>query len=128
MNAIMHASNVIRFEGRQATVGFTCRDLMEIQEWDGGDRRIEVDPSVDSNGQFAMIYEGEAPWASWAISRQGSRILVWDCVTLADVGWFGGMRQALAAVPGGPTAPEPTAKPQAEVIPFRPFLARRSAA
>jgi len=127
MSAAEGSANVIRFEGRQVTAGFTCRDLMDLQNWDDGGCRLEVDPCADWTGQFAMIYQGEEPWASWAISREGGRILVWDCVTLADIGRFDGMRQALAAVPGG--RPQvPVAAAPAEVIQFSTLLARRSAA
>jgi hypothetical protein len=49
---------------------------------------------------FAQLYEGSAAWASWAIARQDGLLLVWDCVTLADIGRFGRMADALAALSG----------------------------
>lgn len=122
--ADLSPSNVIRFEGRQVPAGFTCRDLMDLQRWDG-EGRLEVDPVADRTGQYAMIYRGEEPWASWAITREGGRILVWDCVSLADIGRFNSMREALAAVPGSSGRHLPA--PGATVIPFSALLARRSA-
>ncbi|MBV8915376.1 MAG: hypothetical protein JOZ05_20345 [Acetobacteraceae bacterium] len=127
MLAAEGSANVIRFQGRQETVGFTSRDLMDLQSWESDGCRLEVQPVADRVGQLAMIYQGEAPWASWALSREGSRILLWDCVSLADLGRFDCIRHALAAVPGG--TPAQVEEPQsAEVIPFSRLLARRSAA
>ena len=124
--ADLSEGNVIRFEGRQVAAGFTCRDLVELQDWDTGGRRIEVDPCADRMGQYAMIYRGQEPWASWAITREGGRVLVWDCISLADVGRFDCMRDALDAVPGQAPQPERPAF-CAEVIPFSALRARRSA-
>ena len=122
------SAEVIKFTGRQVRAGFTCRDLMELTEWDGAGRRIEVDPHTTELGQFALIYEGAQPWASWAISREGAQILLWDCITLVDIGRFACIGEALAAVPGG-TAEPASKKPEgAAVIPFRAPLARRPAA
>ena len=120
---------VIQFVGKQEVAGFSVRDLLEFQQWDSGGRRFEVDPCVDRSGlgQFAMIYHGDDPWASWALSRDGASVLVWDCVTLADLGRFANVRDALAALPGGKPKPQAIRRP-AEVISFSAFQARRPAA
>ena len=50
-------------------------------------------------GCFAMVYRAGASWASWGVARQGRSGLLWDCVTLADIGRFPSMIDALAALP-----------------------------
>ena len=127
--AMQGASNVIHFARKRQQALFTCRDLLELNEWDSRGRRVEVDRCEDLSGlgQFAMIYGHDEPWASWAVSREGARILLWDCITLADVGRFETMRETLAAVPGPWAAPAAVA-PEAEVIPFPASTGRRSAA
>jgi hypothetical protein len=123
------SGNVIRLEPKRQQALFSCRDLMDLSEWDGAGRRVDVDrrEDLDGLGQFAMVFEGEQPWASWAIGREGGRILLWDCVTLADVGRFDTMRDTLAAIPG-PGARRAAPSAGADVIPFAALQARRSAA
>src|SRR3954452_24073009 len=95
------SAKVIQFRGGQAEgIGFTPVDLLSLRLWDKGDRRLELDPPGGaSGGQFAMIFDADQPWASWAIGRENGKLLVWDCVSLADLGRFDTMRQALAALP-----------------------------
>lgn len=50
-------------------------------------------------GAFAMLYQNGSPWASWGIVRQDRTVLLWDCVTLGDIGRFPTMIDALRAVP-----------------------------
>ncbi len=92
-------AQVIRFQPRPAP-GFTSPDLIELSNWGGPGQRVEIDQAGEPLGQFAMLFRGGAPWASWAISREGAMILAWDCVSLADIGRFETMRAALQALPG----------------------------
>jgi hypothetical protein len=119
-------AKVIQFRGRQVEARFTARDLLEFEHWRAGERRLEVDGSEnDGLGQFAIVYDGEQPWASWAITRENGKVLVWDCVRLSDLGRFECMHQALAALPGQSRDPAPAIA--AQVISFRDALARRAA-
>lgn len=127
--ATKRAGNVVRFESKRQQALFTWRDLLDLNAWDSSGRRVEVDRSedLDGLGQFALVFRGNEPWATWAISREGARVLLWDCITLADIGRFDCMRQALAAIPNASAEAVPRAA-SAEVIPFAALLARRSAA
>lgn len=95
----------------QAGQGFTPRDRLDLQLWaQARHRRVEFHAYDD--GQFALLYGSAEPWASWAVARQNGLVLVWDSVTLFDIGQFGSMERALAALPA---AMAPVA---ANVIPF----------
>jgi len=119
-------AKVIQFRGRQVEARFTRRDLLDFELWRSGECRVEVDRTEnDGVAQFAMVYEGENSWASWAISREDRKVLVWDCISLADVGRFDCMHHALAALPGQEADPAPTMP--AQIISFRDAVARRLA-
>ncbi len=117
----MHASEsaqsakVVRFQPRPAP-GFTSRDLIELNGWETPDHRVEIDEAGEPLGQFAMMFQAGEPWASWAVSRDGATILVWDCVSLADIGRFETMQAALQAVPARRHAAAPATARTAEVI------------
>lgn len=81
----------------QQSAGFTLRDREDLEEWANGDRSVSFCSS--DTGSFAMLYQSGRPWASWGVVRQGRSVLLWDCVTLADIGRFSSMIDALAAVP-----------------------------
>ncbi|MDT7952347.1 MAG: hypothetical protein RQ966_12665 [Acetobacteraceae bacterium] len=99
--------------------GFTPRDRDDLAKWSVGDRLVSI--SGSDMGTFAMLYEGKRPWASWGVVRQGRSVLLWDCVTHADIGLFASMIDALAAVP--------IAERPAPVVNVLSFVARgRSAA
>lgn len=76
---------------------FTLRDRADLDEWTASDRRVSLCSS--ETGTFAMLYLEGMRWASWGVVRQGRSVLLWDCVTLADVGQFPSMFDALAAIP-----------------------------
>src|ERR1700729_3519612 len=98
---------VVAFRCAPATFGLTARDRLDLHHWAGKDRRVEVEDGL------AMIYRGGEPWAAWAIGRDGARLLLWDCITHADIGRFEAMREALAAL-----RPDPGPVPMvANVIP-----------
>jgi hypothetical protein len=124
--ANLHRGNVIRLPVRAAVPGFTSRDLMDLQHWHCAGRRLEIDKLVEGIGQYAMIYRDDEPWASWAIAREAGRILVWDCISLADLGRFDCMQDALAAVPGANRAAKQPVS--AQIIPFSAVRAQFSAA
>lgn len=118
---------IIPFRVPPTASGFGVEDLRELARWDRGPYRVEIDraPGCDLIGQFAMIYDGESPWASWAVGREDGQVLLWDCVTLETIGRFSSTRAALAAVPSA--REESPWRPAAEVIPFRSATAGRSA-
>lgn len=76
---------------------FTLRDRADLDEWSAGNRPVSLCSS--EMGTFAMLYQEGMRWASWGVVRQGRKILLWDCVTLADIGRFRSMFDALAAIP-----------------------------
>ena len=82
---------------RHSQIGFTGRDRADLDEWSSSAHRVSMCSS--EMGMFAMVYEAGRPWASWGVVRQGRVVLLWDCVTLADIGRFSSMFDALAAVP-----------------------------
>ncbi len=98
------SAQVITFRAPETPAGFTSRDLLELHCWDKGGRRLEIDEYAECGeaGQFAMIYNGGEPWATWAISREDGLVLLWDCISLADIGRFATVREALARIPGAP--------------------------
>lgn len=104
---------VIPFHRVQAAPGLTGRDRLDLHHWAASGHRVEV------TDKFAMIYRGDEPWAAWAIGRDGGLLLVWDCVTLADIGRFATMPEALAALREGRCKVK--APILANVIPFRPI-------
>lgn len=81
---------------------FTARDRGDLEEWMAAGRHVSM--CVCEFGVFAMLYRGGAPWAAWGVVRQERTVLVWDCVTLADIGRFPSMFDALAALPIMPSA------------------------
>ena len=101
------SGEIVWFARRTETPGFTARDRLELARWQAnGCRRVvhETDPL-----EFAMLYEGKATCASWAMARQDGYLLVWNCVTLIDLGRFSSMLNALAALSGSvPDAGEPS--------------------
>lgn len=94
--------------------GFTARDLAELERWASAERRVALCSGESS--AFAMLYVGPTPWASWAVTRQDGAVLVWNCVSLADLGRFACMAAALAAVAGAGL--EEGWDADANVIPF----------
>lgn len=85
--------------------GFTADDLVIFQRLLVVGVRIEVHTDDGGTGQqFAMIYQDLQPWASWAVCRTNWDILVWNCTTSADLGRFETMWEALAFLPGKPSA------------------------
>lgn len=92
------SGQIVWLPQRLAQAGFTARDRTELVQWGlqyGRDVVLDDDPAA-----FAMLYEGSTPWASWAVARQEGLLIVWDCVTFADIGRFGCMKDALATLSG----------------------------
>ena len=94
---------IVYLAPREAAAGFTPRDRLELERWAGQGRRSII--YQDEHVPFAMLYKGPEPWASWAVMRQGAELVLWNCVTFADVGRFRTMHDALAALPGTLGAP-----------------------
>ena len=91
---------------------FSLRDRDDLDAWASHGRRAVLVSS--EMGMFAMLHEGGQTWASWGIVRQSRGLLVWNCITLADVDRFATMADALAAIDG---ETEPTLV--ANVVSFR---------
>ncbi len=101
------SAQIIPFMARPAQAGLSMRDRMEISAWRGQLRsfgydrvviheRIACDaPEVDS---FLSIYRQGEAWARWNLARCGTSILAWCSVTGTDIGRFGSMREAMAAL------------------------------
>ena len=79
---------VIAFSIRQPAAGFSRLDRDELESWASSGRRVEYEDAWDAANQFALIYRGGEPWSSWAVTRESTEILVWDCVTHHDLGRF----------------------------------------
>ena len=77
--------------------GFTRRDRADLDEWSNAGHQVSICSS--ELGTFATLHEAGQPWSSWGVVRQGRSVLLWDCVSLADIGSFPSMIDALAAVP-----------------------------
>ncbi len=95
---IAGGGQIIWLGRRLEAPGFTARDRAELVRWASDpDREVawENDPT-----EFAMLYQGSVSWALWAVARQDGRLVVWDCVTFADIGHFDCMVDALAALCG----------------------------
>jgi len=101
------------------SAGFTRFDMRQLSSWNAEGFRVEIDamPCCEQLGQFAMIYEGESCWASWAVGREGEKVLLWDCITLQTLGRFDTIGHALAAIPGAPA--DLDVPPAAQIIQFR---------
>ncbi|HEX3349873.1 MAG TPA: hypothetical protein VHS58_17410 [Acetobacteraceae bacterium] len=56
----------------------------------------EPDPDI---GDFVLVYEDGRPWASWGVSREGARFVVWGASGPDMIGRFASMREALDAIP-----------------------------
>ncbi len=90
-----HQSLAVRTSYSQSD--FTLRDREDLEDWSSVDHLVSI--CASDLGPFAMVYEAGRPWASWGVVRQGRSVLLWDCVTLADIGRFPNMFDALAAIP-----------------------------
>ena len=106
---------IINFASRRPTTGFTARDLSELARWAGHGRRVALWES--EQGACAQLYDGCANWANWAVSREGGVVIAWNAITLTDLGRFGLMRDALAAISTDDTVPEKLAS---NIIHFAP--------
>ena len=119
MSARTHAcgGKIVLLQRRASAPGFTSRDRNDLARWSTSGRRAVVwdsDPAP-----FAMLYDGDLPWASWAVSRQDGGVLLWDCVSLEDLGRFTCMVDALAAL-GGICAEVPSNVVQLPLARLRP--------
>ena len=86
--------------------GLSVRDRAELGRWAARDRRLIFCPT--ETGEFSLIYNGPQPWASWGVTRQDGQIVVWDCITFADLCQAPTVTRALRAVEGGPVGPTGT--------------------
>ena len=106
MSALAGQANtgkIVSLGSREAVAGFTLRDRLELERWAGTGRRSAI--SDDGGVSLAMLYEGCHAWASWAVMRQGAELVLWNCVTFADIGRFSSMNEALAALPNNHAVP-----------------------
>ncbi len=100
-------SVVIPFTGKVSWVGLSLRDRMEVAVWQSRLRHLGYDrvvihernhgdpPELES---FLSIYrEGEA-FARWGLARKDDSVWAWHSVTGADVGCFGSVEEAFAAL------------------------------
>jgi hypothetical protein len=107
---IMSSAVVIAFpEARQrpapATARrLTLRDRVEAMRWADAVRTLGVsraaihsggDPHI---GDFILIYQAGALWASWVIGCKPAGYSVWRAGSGTDLGCFPSLGQALAAV------------------------------
>lgn len=119
MGAMGATAEVIAFRPK-ATAGLSSRDLMVLSGWHIEGHGMSIEAGRDGMPSFAAISADQASWAIWGIVRQGAVVLVWNCVTHADLGRFDSMEAALMALPlGGPTRPAPLPG-RAKVILLRP--------
>jgi hypothetical protein len=113
-------AEVIWLPQRQAAPGFTARDRAELHRWESAGRRVVL---CDwETVPFAMLHDGATPWASWAVAREEGAVLVWNCVSLEDLGRFDCMADALSAVLGA--VEEEGWQAGSNVIPFAAARAR----
>ena len=96
-NRALRASRSFSVLQTHQQTAFTLRDRADLDDWSSADIRISICSS--DTGPFAMLYRAGQSWASWGVVRQGRSVLLWDCITLADIGRFPSMIDALAAVP-----------------------------
>lgn len=115
-------AQIIFLSQRAAKPGFSPRDLAELERWSSGERRFALDDG--EAGPFATLYFGRLPWASWAVARQDGEVLVWNCITLGDLGRFACMSDALAAIRNEPEAE--IIQVPSNIIPFTAARARAS--
>ncbi len=86
----------------------TMRDRLSVAHWNAtllpGVYRLVIHPRLPGDppelGDMALVYRSADPWAAWGFTRQGERILAWNCVNGLDAGCFAEMDEALAAVLG----------------------------
>lgn len=111
-------ADVIWLPQRTVEPGFTARDRAELERWASAGRRIVL--CDGESAPFAMLHDGASPWASWAVARQdpheGGAVLVWNCVSLEDLGRFGCMADALSAAMGA--AEDGGRQAVSNIIPF----------
>ena len=88
---------------RRAALGpvppsFTIRDRRELDMWSGvGRRAVIISCEI---GNFAMLYDHGNSWASWGVVRQPRGILLWNCVSHADVDRFESVFDAIGTIDG----------------------------
>lgn len=106
-------SNVIQFRPRATlSQGFTWLDRQVLAELG---ETWSVSFSQSDTGPFATLYRDSATWASLGVVRQGDAVLVWNAVTLRDIGRFATMLDAASAIEERPDA----ATPVSTVVPFQ---------
>ncbi len=110
----LRSGEVIWLTQRQVRAGFTARDLEDLAQWASQTRRLALWDS--DTGSFAMLYADRSPWASWAVTREDGMVRLWNSITLADVGRFPCMCDALAAIPSNTELAEVVSY---NVLPFR---------
>ncbi len=100
-----------RSGGREPANRLGMRDRIETLTWaamvatPSGYSRVNIcnggpDPEI---GDFVLIYEDGREWASYGVSREGTRFCAWPTAGAAGIlGRFDSMREALDAVMAQP--------------------------
>ncbi len=98
---------VVAFTARaEHRLHLTMRDRLSVAHWNAalplGSYRLVIHPHLPGDppelGDMALVYRPADPWAAWGFTRQGERILAWNCVTGIDAGRFAEMDEALTTV------------------------------
>lgn len=88
---------------RTAANRFTWRDRIDLLAWAETARalgicRVALERPEPEMGEFALLYDGPAEWARWAVARDGGAYLLWSPNSGETVGSFPSLAAALAGI------------------------------
>lgn len=91
-----------------ASTRFCLRDRVELLGWAATARALgicrvslehpEPHDARHEVGDFALVYDGSADWATWAVAREHGHYLLWSPNTGHTIGHFPTLAVALAAI------------------------------
>jgi hypothetical protein len=103
-----HEAQILMFPREPAPRNrLTMRDRMEVLRWTEqtarhGFTRIVFDTASECSGHepgdYLLVYERDALWASWGIGCADGRLTLWNAATGVTIGSYTTMAESLAAI------------------------------
>ena len=99
---------IIPFAARPAAVDcFLVQDKIELCRWETALKGVAISRIAihdgggkpgPQNADFALVYEPDAIWAAWGLSREARGVVLWECAYGKDMDVFPLMVDALEAL------------------------------
>ncbi len=85
---------------------FLLNDKIQLFRWELASQGVvigrvaiyESQGSGPERGDYALVYQPGAVWASWGLNREAKGVVLWECAYGRDLDVFPTMKAALAAL------------------------------